>query len=181
MPLKLRRSRFDITAYYYALPEWIRFEPCNDSHPFQAQQVECNGVDAVQPEPSPDDQFQQENIPEPSVCESSALEPGTKPVYYPWGTVSSLLMTSKGEEISIKSKTTGIGFGPGAWSGLSMSTWTGQRTSRNSFSVTLRPSCVSPRKHITESMSRRALMSLPSNLMKHTGPYGSCGSDRSVE
>lgn len=99
VPLKLRRSRFDITAYYYALPECIRCEPCNDSHPFQAQQVECNGVDAVQPEPSPDDQFQQENIPEPSVCESSALEPGTKPVYYPWGTVSSLLMTSKGEEI----------------------------------------------------------------------------------
>jgi hypothetical protein len=36
-------------------------------------------------------------------------------VHYPWGSVSSLLINSKGKRSSIQSKTTGIGYGPGAW------------------------------------------------------------------
>ncbi len=51
------------------------------------------------PEHSPHDELQQENIPEPTVLDSSPSGPGTNPVHYPWGSVSSLLMNSKGEEI----------------------------------------------------------------------------------
>jgi hypothetical protein len=36
---------------------------------------------------------------EPTVCESSASEPGANPVHYPWVSVSPLLMISAGEEI----------------------------------------------------------------------------------
>jgi hypothetical protein len=35
----------------------------------------------------------------PTDCESSASEPGGKPLHYPWGSVSSLHMNSKGKEI----------------------------------------------------------------------------------
>ena len=56
-------------------------------------------MDAVLPEHSPHYQFKRENIPEPTVHDSSASEPGTNPVHYPLGSVSSLLMNSKGEEI----------------------------------------------------------------------------------
>jgi hypothetical protein len=47
------------------------------------------------PKHSPHDQLQQE----PTVRDSSPSGPGTNPVHYPWGSVSSLLMNSKGEEI----------------------------------------------------------------------------------
>ena len=42
---------------------------------------------------------EQENVREPTVSDSSPSGPGTNPVHYPWGSVSSLLMNSKGEEI----------------------------------------------------------------------------------
>jgi hypothetical protein len=56
-------------------------------------------VDSVLPEHSLHYQLQQENIPEPTVRDSSPSGPGTNPVHYPLGSVSSLLMNSKGEEI----------------------------------------------------------------------------------
>ncbi len=56
-------------------------------------------MDSVLPEHSPHYQLQQENVPEPTVSDSSSSGPGTNPVHYPWGSVSSLLMNSKGEEI----------------------------------------------------------------------------------
>ena len=48
---------------------------------------------------SPHCQLQQENVPETTVSDSSPLGPGTNSVHYSWGSVSSLLMNSKGEEI----------------------------------------------------------------------------------
>ncbi len=74
----------------------------DDSHTFRAHEAVADGVDAVLPEHSLHYQFQRENIQEPTVHDSSALEPGTNRVHfpkYPWGSVSSLLMNSKGEEI----------------------------------------------------------------------------------
>jgi hypothetical protein len=59
----------------------------------------ADGVDALLPQHSPHYQLHQENNPEPTVRDSSASELGTNPVHYPWGSVSSLLMNSKGEEI----------------------------------------------------------------------------------
>jgi hypothetical protein len=52
-----------------------------------------SGSDAVLPEHSPDDLEQQEDDLNQTVCENSASEPGTKKVNYPWGSVSSLLMS----------------------------------------------------------------------------------------
>ncbi len=51
----------DNTSIYCKLPACVHSVPWNDSHVFQKQQAESNGVDAVLPEPSPDDQLQQEN------------------------------------------------------------------------------------------------------------------------
>jgi hypothetical protein len=149
-----------------------------------AQEAVADGVNAVLPEHSPHYQLQQENNPEPTVRDSSASGAGTNPVHYPLGSVSSLPINSKGEEIIYPvevSKTTGIGYGPGTWSGLSISTWTGQRTNRTSFNATLRPSCVSPSKHVKGNMIRSTFLILTSNLIRHAGPYGHCGGDNSVD
>jgi hypothetical protein len=56
-------------------------------------------MDSVLPEHSPHYQLHQENVLEPTVSDSSPSGPGTNPVHYPWGSVSSLLTNSKGEEI----------------------------------------------------------------------------------
>jgi hypothetical protein len=97
--LRLRRTIFHCTVYYYALPACIYIELSDDSHIFLAQEAVADGVDSILPEHSPHDQLQQENIPDPTVRDSSPSGPGTNPVHYPWGSVSSLLMNSKGEEI----------------------------------------------------------------------------------
>ncbi len=88
--------------------------------------------------------------------------------------------TRRAGRSSIESITTGIGYGPGAWNGLSISTWTGQRTNITSFNlnVTLRQSCISPRKHVRGNMIRSTFPILMSNLRQHAGP---CGRDHSVD
>ena len=87
------------TAYCYTLPACIYYEVWDESHIFLAQEAAADGVDSVQPENSPHYQLQQENVREPTVSDSSPSGPGTNPEHYPGGSVSSLLMNSKGEEI----------------------------------------------------------------------------------
>ena len=77
----------------------IYYELWGDSQIFRAQEAVADGADSVLPEHSLHHQLQQENVPEPTVSDSSLLGPGTNPVHYPLGSVSSLLMNSKGEEI----------------------------------------------------------------------------------
>jgi hypothetical protein len=68
------------------------------SHTFRAHEAHVPGA-GILPKHSLHYQLQKENIPQPTVHDSTAWEPGTKPAHYPWGSVSSLLMNSKGEEI----------------------------------------------------------------------------------
>jgi hypothetical protein len=97
--LRSRRTLLHFTVYYYALPACIYDELWDDSHTFRAQEAVTHGLDSVLLEHSLHYQLQQEYILEPTVRDSSPSGPGTNPVHYPWGSVSSLLMNSKGEEI----------------------------------------------------------------------------------
>ena len=98
--LRLSRKILHFTVYYCAFPSCIYYENWDDSHIVRAQEAVADGVDSVLPEHSQHYQLQQENVPEPAVSDSSPSGPKPNPVHYPWGSVSSLLLNSKGEEIT---------------------------------------------------------------------------------